>query len=121
MKKSTIVTMVLSSTLAGGCDDRGAPGDWSAESAANTVTNNTYVPGRGYYHAPCNGWFPYPYNYYSPGLGYYHGGVYTPDPASDPVISSRPTAPGGGSRVRSGTSDPVVTRGGFGSSGHARS
>jgi hypothetical protein len=125
MKKSTLVTLVLSSALVSGCDDPstyGAPG----YAASTMVTNNTYVPGLGYYHAPYRGWFQFPYNDYRPGFGYYHGGLYTPQPyVSDIQASPQPTpftfggsGGGGGAHLRSTESSSSVTRGGFGSIGH---
>jgi hypothetical protein len=121
MKRSVLVTLVLSGALASGCDD----GTQYAYAAGTTYTNNTYVSGRGYYHAPYHGWFEYPYNYYRPGFGYYHGGSYTPQPYVSDIESSSPSIPatygrggGGGARFGSGESSSGVARGGFGSIGH---
>lgn len=36
--------------------------------------HNAYDPQLGYYHQPCNGWFPYPYDHYDPSWGYYRCG-----------------------------------------------
>jgi hypothetical protein len=118
MKKSALVTLVLSTALAGGCDDRSQYGV-PDETAGPPVTNNTYVVGRGYYHAPYHGWFEYPYNYYRPGFGYYHGGLYTPRPYTSPVLVSRPSISSmvGASRGAAGESHGGVARGGFGSIG----
>lgn len=105
-------------------------------STNQTYTNNHYVPNVGYYHAPYQGWFPYPYNYYSPGWGYYHGGNWTPQPNGNTVTNSHPTSRAtssahstwsssrssgsssgdGGSSSSSGSS---TSRGGFGSSSHS--
>ena len=150
MKKSTMVTLVLSGALMGGCDNRVRtvyqPND-PGPAAEAEPTNNTYVPGMGYYHAPYHGWYKYPYNYFQPDYGYYHGGVFSPDPAPIVVVSSRPPPPstfrtgggvvgGGGSHIGSiGTGSSVggsshvgssgiassVSRGGFGSIGHGGS
>jgi hypothetical protein len=123
MKKSTVVTLVLSGTLAGGCDSRGAADDWSTEGATPTVTNNTYVPGRGYYHAPYHGWFPYPFNCFRPGLGYYHGGRYTATPEAGEIIARHPPALTRGAGAGDGlpTSAHAISRGGFGLTGHGGS
>ena len=119
MKKSNFVTLVLSGALVSGCDNR--KGD-TGYAAGTTVTNNTYVSGRGYYHAPCHGWFEYPYNYYRPGFGYYHGGVYTPRPFVSDIVASSPsvrsTSGGIGREGGAGRSSSGVTRGGFGSFFH---
>jgi hypothetical protein len=125
MKKSTLVTLVLSGALAGGCDDQSQNG--RSGQAANTIlTNNTYTPSLGYYHAPYRGWFEYPYNYYRPGFGYYHGGTYSPQPEVSDVVASFPSRPftfgtggvGGGGHIGSIASSSSVSRGGFGSIGH---
>jgi hypothetical protein len=123
MKKSTMVTLLFSGRLLTGCDDNSASQDWSTQGDSTAVTNNTYVPGRGYYHAPYYGWYEYPYNFYRPGFGYYHGGFYSRDPEAPSIIASRPTA---GARAFSsaGRAAPEahgISRGGFGSSGRASS
>lgn len=128
MKKSGLVTLVLSTALVSGCDDANQYGT-PVYPAGAIITNNAYIPGMGYYHAPYHGWFEYPYNYYRPGFGYYHGGTFTPQPfvsdiiASDPSI--RPTYGGGagtgGGRWGSPPSSSSVSRGGFGSIGHGGS
>jgi hypothetical protein len=124
MKKSALVTLVLSSALVSGCDDRSQYGD-PGYAALPSVTNNTYVSGLGYYHAPYHGWFEYPYNCYRPGFGYYHGGIYTPQPHVSDIFSSPPSIPSisggnGGEAAHFGStgSSSGVTRGGFGSIGH---
>src|SRR5215213_8761039 len=76
MKKSSAVVLVLSGALLTGCDGNNSSGGWGS---SQTYTNNHYVSGRGYYHAPYFAWYPFPYNYYDPGRrSYYHGGNYTP-------------------------------------------
>jgi len=125
MKKSALVTLVLSGALVSGCDDRSQYGN-PGYAAGTNVTNNTYVSGRGYYHAPYHGWFEYPYNYYRPGFGYYHGGIYTPQPYVSDILSGPAFSPsayggsgGGDGTHSSGTaSSSGVSRGGFGSIDH---
>lgn len=36
--------------------------------------HNAYDPQLGYYHQPCSGWFPYPYDHYDSRWGYYRCG-----------------------------------------------
>jgi hypothetical protein len=36
--------------------------------------HNAYDPQLGYYHQPCTGWFPYPYDHYDSRWGYYRCG-----------------------------------------------
>jgi hypothetical protein len=88
--------------------------------AENVYTNNHYVRGAGYYHAPYQSWYPHPYNHYVPGQGYYHGGTWSPAPATHTTTASRPTPQAAqlasaqhhnATRSRLGT-----TRGGFGGS-----
>jgi len=127
MKRSGKVVLVLSGALAAGglagCDssyDFPPP----QVSADNTYTNNYYVRGVGYYHAPYRGWYPYPYNYYLPGQGYYHGGNWTSEPHPSTVAASQPTTESvhsannkGSAAARSGS----ISRRGFGSSSHSTS
>jgi hypothetical protein len=124
MKKSAFVTLVLSSALVSGCDDE-MPYRYPAYATGTNVTNNTYVSGLGYYHAPYHGWFEYPFNYFRPGYGYYHGGIYSAQPYVSDIFSSRPFMPssiggggGGGGRLGAGRSSASVARGGFGGTGH---
>ena len=118
MKKSSLVTLVLSTALVSGCDDQSQYADGS-DGATASITNNTYVPGRGYYHAPYHSWFEYPYNYYRPGFGYYHGGTYTPRPYASDILVSRPAISHlGGAHFGPGEARGGIARGGFGSIGH---
>src|ERR1700733_507315 len=108
MKKSMMVTLVISGALLAGCDDnQNAWGD----NQDQVVTNNTYVPGQGYWHAPYSGWYPYPYNSYHPGRGYYHGGFYSAAPHVSSVTSSHLSG--------SSSHSSSVSRGGFGGSAHS--
>jgi hypothetical protein len=111
MKKSAVVTLVLSGALVAGCDQasNGNDSGWNGGS----ITNNTYEAGRGYWHAPFGSWYPYPYNYYRPGFGYYAGGAYFPAPQSSPIRASSPEFAG------RGEFGGHISRGGFGSFGHA--
>jgi hypothetical protein len=127
MKKSGLVTLVLSTALVSGCDEPRQYGN-AGYPANATVTNNAYVSGLGYYHAPYYGWYEYPYNYYRPGFGYYHGGIYTPQPFVSGIVASHPSfhptfggGGGDGARLGSTPSSSSVSRGGFGSIGHGGS
>jgi len=107
------VTLVLSGVLASGCDDQ--PGSNAASWAYGddqTITNNTYAPGYGYWHAPYRRWFPYPYNYFDAGRGYYHGGFYSAEPFASPITASRAAGLSAGGRP--GASGGGISRGGFG-------
>ena len=129
MKKSTAVTLIISGALAAGCNDR----NWGYNSGYygggygtnQVITNNTYVQGYGYWHAPYHDWFPYPYNYYRPGYGYFHGGFYSEEPQRSLVTSSSPLASSFGGSSFDGSHSygsagehAGVSRGGFGGSAH---
>jgi uncharacterized protein YgiB involved in biofilm formation len=116
MKKSVAVTLVLSGSLLAGCGRR-APVLAESPDPSVVVTNNTYVPGRGYYHASYGQWYPYPYNHYIPSMGYYYGGTWSRTPDSSPAIASRPVSVPRGETTTSHSS--FLSRGGFG--GHSSS
>jgi len=119
LKRSRAIRLVLTSSLAGaglvGCSP-----NQPEVTSDNVYTNNYYVRGAGYYHAPYQAWYPHPYNHYVPGQGYYHGGSWTPDPATHATTASRPTPQA--ARLASAQhhnvtrGSPGSTRGGFGSS-----
>jgi hypothetical protein len=78
-------------------------------------TNNYYLPGVGYYHAPFNAWYPYPYNHYDPALGrYYFGGRWSAVPNISIVNLSSPSPETAGA-VQAQRLD--IPRGGFGGTG----
>lgn len=101
--------------------------DWNQPSVppvtvqdGGTYSNNHYVPGGGYYHAPYHSWFPFPYNYHDSARGYYHGGQWTAQPEASGLTATHPTP----TAVRSinaaaRSASRGIVRGGFGSSAHA--
>ena len=125
-----MVTLVLSGALAGGCNQRSQVQLETPDPQGTNVTvitNNTYVEGRGYYHAPFHAWFEYPYNYYRPGYGYYYGGNYSSRPYISDIFVSRPSrsvsigsfsSGGGSSHIGSAAHSSSVSRGGFGGISH---
>jgi len=129
MKRSTAVTLVISGALLAGCDDHCNFGGCSSRAGTGTnasISNNTYLPGHGYWHAPYHDWYPYPYNYYRPGFGYYYGGGYYDRPEASSITASSPPlssfSGSSGWTSGGGTSDgghsSSVSRGGFGGSAH---
>ena len=58
--------------------------------ADRTYSNNEYIPGVGYYHAPYHAWFPHPYNYHDPARGYFAGGLWQALPWALAFSQSRP-------------------------------
>jgi hypothetical protein len=84
--------LVISGAILNGCS-RSQPDLITQPELARPVqvlTNNTYVEGRGYYHAPHFGFYPHPYNFFMPGRGYYHGGDYSPEPERSSLTASAP-------------------------------
>lgn len=58
----------------------------------NLYTNDTHIQGAGYYHAPFQGFFPYPYNHYDAQRRmFYYGGQWGPAPHRSVVNISAPT------------------------------
>jgi hypothetical protein len=45
-----------------------------ANVSGQTPPHNAYDPQLGYYHQPCQAWFPYPYDHYDSRWGYYRCG-----------------------------------------------
>lgn len=93
-----------------GCGRREEPrptAEGPARKESQVLTNDTYIPGRGYYHAPFFTFFPFPYNHYRPGAGYYRGGQYHSYPDYSVLP---PTKPGPHANV---TPAENVNRGGF--------
>jgi hypothetical protein len=79
----------------------------------DVFTNNHYIPGVGYYHAPFRGWYSHPYNYYDGKMSaFYQGGMWLPTPHQSVVNISSPT-PEAAHRVAQ--QQHAVRRGGFGS------
>jgi len=61
MKRSQAVILVISGALVAGCHSN-ETGDWSDSSSTQIYTNNQFVRGHGYYHAPYHAFYPFPYN-----------------------------------------------------------
>ncbi|PTX95489.1 hypothetical protein [Opitutus sp. ER46] len=93
-------------------------------SADRTYSNNEFVPGVGYYHAPYHAWFPYPYNHHDPARGYFAGGAWQAVPWIAALTQSRPAAPAVSSALAAQQAyaqkrrdDPPRAQAGGGSSG----
>jgi hypothetical protein len=112
MKRSQSIRLVLMGSLGtlAGCGS-----DPSPVSQGRVYTNNTYVPGVGYYHAPFRAWFNLPYNHFEPGTGrYYFGGQWAAGPHRSITNLSEPTPEA--ARAAELALDQTVQRGGFGRS-----
>lgn len=91
MKRSQQIRLLLLGGISAGtltgCDSR------PSISIANVYTNDFFVPGAGYYHAPFRGWYAKPYNYYdSPNKLYFYGGQWAKAPFESITNVSSPTA-----------------------------
>ena len=113
MKRSRNIRLVLlgglsAGTLAG-CN---APQRPSA-TAEDVYTNNYFLPGVGYYHAPFRAWYTYPYNHFNAEQRiYFYGGQWGPEPHRSITNISSPTVEA--AQVAQATRSDVP-RGGFGS------
>jgi hypothetical protein len=79
-------------------------------------TNDYFLPGAGYYHAPFRGFYSQPYNHYDAGRKmYFFGGQWAPAPHRSIVNISAPTAEAA-QRAEALRTDVSrnVSRGGFG-------
>jgi hypothetical protein len=116
MKRSQSIRLVLLGGLSAGaltgCTQK------PAISTENVYTNNFYVPGTGYYHAPFRNWFALPYNHFDAQKNlYFYGGQWGAQPFESITNISSPT-PEAVQLAQSSRTD--VSRGGFGgySGGH---
>ncbi|MCX6905852.1 MAG: hypothetical protein NTW03_20695, partial [Verrucomicrobia bacterium] len=100
---------------AGAVTSCGPSGGQTGPVTANEVyTNNQYLPGAGYYHAPFRAWFTQPYNHFDPATRrYFYGGQWGPAPHESFTNISSPT-PAAAASAQAQRTD--VRRGGFGSS-----
>jgi hypothetical protein len=115
VKRSRSIKLVLLGTLSVGVMSGCGPADLSrAPITSDAVyTNNFYVPGVGYYHAPFRSWYAFPYNHYDPQTRrYFSGGVWSATPCASIMNISAPGA-GIASAVEAQRTD--VRRSGFGS------
>lgn len=116
MKRSRSIRLVLIGGLSAGTLTSCNPGDGrqSPVSAENVYTNNHYLPGVGYYHAPFRAWYPLPYNHFDAATGrYFFGGQWDKQPWVSITNLSTPTAQIAQQAQAQRTDIP---RGGFGSS-----
>jgi hypothetical protein len=115
MKRSRHIRLVLiggiSAAAATGCGPGGSqPPPLSAD---NVYTNNFYVPGVGYYHAPFRAWYPLPYNHFDPqSQRYFYGGQWSETACQNITNISSPTTQ---VTQQAETQRTDIVRGGFGS------
>ena len=116
MKRSKSIRLILLGSLSAGalagCQPR------ACISTENVYTNNFYVAGAGYYHAPFRNWYPLPYNHFDAEKKlYFYGGQWGAQPFASITNISSPT-PQAVQWAEANRTD--ISRGGFGgySSGH---
>ena len=113
-KRSKRIRLILLSGLSAGALAGCSPEGKAPLSTANVYTNNDYVPGAGYYHAPFCAWYSLPYNHFDPATQrYFYGGQWGPSPWQSITNLSSPSARAAAAAEAMRTD---VTRGGFGSS-----
>jgi hypothetical protein len=118
VKRSRRIRLVLIGGLSAGaatsCGPSGSPP--GVVSANSVYTNNHYLPGVGYYHAPFRAWYSQPYNHFDPqSRRYFFGGRWAAFPHESITNISAPT-PAAVQQAHAQQSS--VTRGGFGSTSH---
>lgn len=143
MKRSQHVRLALSGVVASALWMTGCQQDEEDSAVTGTnappvlstnavYSNNEYVSGVGYYHAPYGGWYSRPFNTYLPGRGYFHGGDWWPSPYTGPISISSPrpeavesanvkTAPFRANVNTSATSSGISSSGGGSSGSSSRS
>ena len=116
MKRSKRIRLILLGGLSvgalTGCEQK------PSISAENVYTNNFYIPGAGYYHAPFRNWYSLPYNHFDTQKNlYFFGGQWGAQPFESITNISSPTAEAVQLAQNSRTD---ISRGGFGgfSGGH---
>jgi hypothetical protein len=112
VKRSQSIRLILigglSTAALAGCSPK------PSVSAENVYTNNFFVPGAGYYHAPFRNWYALPYNHFDAQKNlYFYGGQWGAQPFESITNISSPT-PEAVQLAQSTRTD--VSRGGFGGS-----
>ena len=117
MKRSKSIRLVLIGSVAAGAVTACGPGDPAKATLSSSAvyTNNFYVPGVGFYHAPFRAWYSLPYNHFDATTQrYFYGGQWGATPFQNITNISSPT-PEVVSVAQAQRTD-VVRRSGFGSS-----
>jgi hypothetical protein len=121
VKRTKSIRLVLIGGLSAGALSASAPERHPPTPITqhNVYTNNYYVPGVGYYHAPFRAWYPFPYNHFDPqNQRYFYGGQWAATPHQTITNISAPTAEVARQAQAQRTDVP---RGGFGSSSRRHS
>lgn len=112
MKRSKAIRLVLLGSVSAGALTACNPGGRNSISADAYYTNNYYVQGAGYYHAPFRAWYAMPFNHYDAETKlYFFGGTWAAAPCQSITNISAPS-PAAAQQAQSMAS---VARSGFGS------
>ena len=115
LKRSKNIRLLLLGGLSAGALSSCAPSGPGPVSTEAVYTNDYFVQGVGYYHAPFHNWYALPYNYHdAANHRYYYAGSWAEAPYASIVNLSSPTA----DAVRNAEAIRTdVVRGGFGGTG----
>ena len=117
MKRSRSIRLVLIGGVTAGALAGCEPGSRPPPvNSASVYTNNYFVPGAGYYHAPFRAFYPLPYNHFdTANQRYFYGGQWSTAPHESFTNISNPTFEVASAAHAQRTDIP---RGGFGNSSH---
>ncbi len=120
MKRSRSIRLVLIGGISAGALTSCGPSHQPlAVRPENVYTNNYFVPGVGYYHAPYRAFFAFPFNHYDgTARRYYYGGNWNFFPCANITNISAPL-PEVATLAEAQRSD--IQRGGFGHTSSYRS
>jgi hypothetical protein len=117
VKRSRSIRLVLIGGLSAGALTSCGPDQKGPISPDAVYTNNYYVPGVGYYHAPFRAWYSLPYNHFdAQNQRYFYGGQWAVAPHQTITNLSSPT-PDAARQAEAQRSD--ISRGGFGRTSHS--
>lgn len=115
MKRTKQIRLVLLGGLSAGALSS-CSGNRDEEPRVTTTSvysNDYFIQGAGYYHAPFHAFYPRPYNFFEPTTKqYYYGGQWHPDAHRSIVNISAPTADAASAAENARA---VIQRSGFGS------
>jgi hypothetical protein len=115
VKRSRSIRLILLGGLSATALTSCAPGTVQPAPVTTDAvyTNNYYLPGVGYYHAPFRAWYALPYNHFDQKTTrYFYGGQWAATPYESAINISAPTPDA--ARVAEAQRADIV-RGGFGS------
>ena len=110
--------LLLGGGLAAGANSACSPSAPTGEprvSVESYYTNDHYIAGVGYYHAPFRAFYPYRYNHFDPATRrYFYGGEWGAAPFQSAINISTPTAEAANAAE---AARAATVRGGFGGTG----